>query len=91
MFLTSSLDGGELSASGPAHFTPEQEPRWALEPIWTLRRRAKLLTLLGIEASFLRCLVRVLVATSTKLPREGKSVFIFLTITQYAICVIITY
>jgi hypothetical protein len=49
-FLTSTLDGGEWSASRLGVFTPGefgpitdgQEALWASEPVWTLRGREKL-------------------------------------------------
>ena len=49
LFLTSVLDGGEWSASGPGRFTFRSKPRypanrearWAAESVWTFGRRNK--------------------------------------------------
>jgi hypothetical protein len=58
-FLTSALDGGDWSASGPGRALAPgkgppvpivQENRWAPEPVWTQRLEVKILSPLpGIE------------------------------------------
>jgi hypothetical protein len=52
-FLTSALDGGEVSASCLVRFnaglvTIEQGAGWAQEPVWTIQRREKSLFSAGI-------------------------------------------
>jgi hypothetical protein len=50
-FLTSALDGGEWSASRLSRFPPGkelpvpigQEAGWAPEPVWTKRKKKKIL------------------------------------------------
>jgi hypothetical protein len=76
LFLTSALDGdgGECSASYLCGFTPPrvtiiQEAGWAPEPVWTLWRRDKSLTLLGIKPRSLCCPVSSLVTMLTELSR----------------------
>jgi hypothetical protein len=49
-FLTSTLDGGEWSASRPAAFTPVgYEAGWASELVWTQRLQENPLPLPGFE------------------------------------------
>lgn len=59
---TSALDGNQWLASRPSHFTSKKELAVSIpykvisapEPVWTLRKRDKLLPLPGIEAHNVR-------------------------------------
>jgi hypothetical protein len=69
-FLTSALDGGELSALYPCCFTPEETaPITRRTPVllWTLWRRENLFHLLRIKPRLLSCPDHTLVATPTEL------------------------
>jgi hypothetical protein len=87
-FLTTALDGGELSASRPGRFTPKKESSepieygavWSLVPVWTLWGRENFLSLPAIKP---RPSSPQPVAIPTELPRLLRIPYVYTYIYIY--------
>jgi hypothetical protein len=72
-FLTSTLDGGEWSASLPGCFAPEENAEWVPESVWTVSRGETVLSAPTVILQSFGCAARSLVTTAEDDSSNQKS------------------